>query len=68
MKTTANTGVLGLYYPENLRAGDLLHVRADGALSTVKSTVKHRGGSQIVSFDDHADIVVCGATMVVVFS
>ena len=54
--------------PMDLRAGDLLHVRADGVLSTVTETRPHRGGTQIISFSDHADVCVCGGTDIVVFA
>lgn len=68
MKTTANARILTSCLPYLLRAGDLLHVREDGVLSTVTETRKHRGGTEIISFSDHPEICVCGGTDVVVFS
>lgn len=68
MKTTTNAGIIGTYYPENLRSGDMLHVRADGVLSTATTHRKGPAGTEIISFTDHADITVCGGTRVVVFA
>jgi hypothetical protein len=68
MKTTTNATIMGTCYPHSLVAGELLHVRADGVLSTVTSTRKGPAGTEIISFADHADIIIAGETKVVVFS
>lgn len=67
-KTIAAAAIITACYPMDLRAGDLLHVRADGVLSTVTSTRKGRAGTEVISFADHADIVVCGGTKVAVLA
>ena len=46
-KYAATAEILTVCEPDYLRAGDLVHVRKDGALSTVTSVSRWRGGSRL---------------------
>lgn len=54
-------------HPHNLRAGDMLHVREDGVLSTVTGHHKGRAGTEVIEFRDHPSITVAGEAELAVF-
>jgi hypothetical protein len=59
--------LIARYNPHLLRAGDMIHVREDGILSTVTNHHKGRAGTEVIQFSDHPEITVAGEAEIAVF-
>jgi phosphoribosylamine-glycine ligase len=59
--------VAGWHYPEDLRAGDLIHVD-ERTLSVVVSHRRARAGTETITLNDGREIAVCGGTRIAVFA